>query len=59
MPLELARQAIKPLGDGGLALVGGVRRQPRCERCRDDGRLGHTFLGSQLVEALGVFVRNE
>src|SRR5690606_8656675 len=34
----LTRQAIKPLGDGPLALVGGIGRQPRCERRRDDGR---------------------
>ena len=35
------------------ALVGGIGRQPRCERRRDDGRLGHAFLGGQLVQADG------
>ena len=56
---DLPLQAIQSLGDGGLALVACVRRQPGRQRRRDDGRLGHAFLGGQFFQALGVLVLNE
>ncbi|MDT4876515.1 hypothetical protein FQZ97_1119520 [compost metagenome] len=36
-PLELARQPIEPLGDGRLALIARIRRQPGRQCRRDDG----------------------
>ena len=52
--LGLARQAIQPLGDGRLALVGGIGRQPGRQGGSDDAGFGHAFLGGQFVEPLGV-----
>ena len=48
------REAIKALGDGRLALVGRVRRQPGRQGSGDDAGLGHAFLGGQFIEPLGV-----
>ena len=53
--LGLARQPIQSLGDGCLALVGRVRRQPGRQGGGDDAGFGHAFLGGQFIEPLGVF----
>src|SRR3546814_13157743 len=41
------------------SLVCCVRRQPGRQGSGDNGRLGHAFLGGQLVQALGVLRLDE
>src|SRR5258707_1953968 len=59
LALGLAREAIKPLGNRCLALVGSIGRQPRCERRRDDAGFRYAFLGGQLVQTLGMLRLDE